>query len=189
MHPRLHLLSSYLLILPSVSIRVDCCHFRPVCPCISFSFSPSLSSTWFPPSFSIHLSPGKQTGATALTPAGVGAAVLSGGSTPLKHFARQLLVKGATDSIVEHQEDYESPHTWFIVHTGQKQPHPVTTFLSKRHIVFFHVSMCERKSFPLETCILVCVPLCHIKLKIVYCGCMYPWFWYCNLIDAISVWQ
>lgn len=38
MHPRLHLLSSYLL--PSVSIRADCCHFRPVHPCISFLILP-----------------------------------------------------------------------------------------------------------------------------------------------------
>lgn len=70
-HPRLHLLSSYLLILPSVSIRADCCHFRPICPCISFSFSPSLSTTEFPLSFSIHLAPGKQTDATARTPSGM----------------------------------------------------------------------------------------------------------------------
>lgn len=42
----------------------------------------------------------KQTGATRLTPAGVEAVR---GSTPLKHFARQLLVKETTDSIVEHQ--------------------------------------------------------------------------------------
>lgn len=39
--PLLHLLHSYLLILPSVSIMADCCHFRPVCPCISFLFLPS----------------------------------------------------------------------------------------------------------------------------------------------------
>lgn len=72
-HPRLHLLSSYRLIPPSVSIRADCCHFRPICPCISFSFSPLLSTTEFPLSFSIHLAPGKQTDATALTPSGDGA--------------------------------------------------------------------------------------------------------------------
>lgn len=80
MLPLLHLLRSYLLILPSVSIRADCCHFRPVCPCISFLFSPSLSSTQFPLSFSIHLSPpGEQTAATTLTPARVGAVMLGGG--------------------------------------------------------------------------------------------------------------
>lgn len=57
MQPLLHLLRSYLLVRASVSIRADCCHFRPVCPCISFLFSPSLSSTLFPLSRSIHLSP------------------------------------------------------------------------------------------------------------------------------------
>lgn len=71
--PRFHLLSSYLLILPSVSIRADCCHFRPICPCISFSFSPSLLTTQLPLSSSIHLAPGKQTAAAALTPSGDGA--------------------------------------------------------------------------------------------------------------------
>lgn len=55
MHPRLHLLGSYLLILPSVSIRPDCCHFRPVCPCISFSapLSPAHSSLCLSQSISL----------------------------------------------------------------------------------------------------------------------------------------
>lgn len=53
-------LGSYLLILPSVSIRADCCHFRPVRPCISLSFwsLPTLPpGTWFPLFPSIHLPP------------------------------------------------------------------------------------------------------------------------------------
>lgn len=96
-HPRLHLLSSSLLILPSVSIRADCCHFRPICPCISFSFSPSLSTTEFPLSFSIHLAPGKQTprrwhhqGMERGVRRGRGG---EGWSAPLNHFVPQLLVK------------------------------------------------------------------------------------------------
>lgn len=44
MQTPLHLLSSYLLILPSVSIRTDCCHYRPVGPCISFLFFSLLSA-------------------------------------------------------------------------------------------------------------------------------------------------
>lgn len=55
--PFLHLLFSYLLVVPSVSIRADCCHFRAVCPCISFcvvffSFLDTVPSVFFYPSFS-----------------------------------------------------------------------------------------------------------------------------------------
>lgn len=64
----LHLLCSYFLIVQSVSIRVDCCHFRPVCPCISFpirclSFLHTLPSVFLNPSLSLC----EQTGATTLT--------------------------------------------------------------------------------------------------------------------------
>lgn len=57
MQPLLHLLRSYLLIIPSVSIRADCCHFRPVCPCISLCNPPTNSTQpllqQLPPSISL----------------------------------------------------------------------------------------------------------------------------------------
>ncbi len=73
--------------------------------------------------------------ATTLTPAGVGAVVLSGGFTPLKHFARQLLVKEAADSIAKCQEDEKYPAS-DLLYTGDKNyPSLCLHFLSKRHIV------------------------------------------------------
>lgn len=69
----------------------------------------SLSTTEFPLSFSIHLAPGKQTDATALTPSGNGAVAEVGWSAPLNHFAPQLLVKEATDSVAVDQQDWKSP--------------------------------------------------------------------------------
>lgn len=94
--------------------------------------------------------------ATTLTPAGVGAVVLSGGFTPLKHFARQPLVKEAADNIVECQEDEKYPHIWFIVHRGQKLPLPVTSFFIKQtHCLYFSwVSMWGNK-FPKQTHIFI----------------------------------
>lgn len=142
-HPRLHLLSSYLLILPSVSIRADCCHFRPIRPCISFSFPPSLSTTEFPLSFSIHLTPGKKTDATALTPSGDGAVAEVGWSAPLNHFAPQLLVKEATDSVAVNPRS-----TCDLLDTGDKNnPSPWLPSHQKDTFCIFHMLMREKSFF------------------------------------------
>lgn len=86
MRPHQHLLCFYLLILPSVSIKFDCCHFRPVCPCISFLFCLSLSNALFPLSSSFHLSPGEQTCTATLTPPWVGVEMLNRETTPFSDF-------------------------------------------------------------------------------------------------------
>lgn len=138
--PLLHLLRAYLLILPSVSIRADCCHFGAVCPCISFLFSRSLSSTQFPLSLSIHLSPGEQTGATALTPAGVGKVVLSGGFTPLKHFGCQLLVTEDAAVLLSVRKIKNPQSLMYCTHGMKTTPSCVFIFIKKTH--FFHFCVC-----------------------------------------------
>lgn len=74
--PLLHLLHSYLLILPSVSITADCCHFRPVCPCISFLFLPSHQHRV--PSVFLKPSPSWQTEGRCYTDSGVGSTSVLG---------------------------------------------------------------------------------------------------------------
>ena len=114
-HPRLHLLSSYLLILLSFSIRPDCCHFSRVCPCffliLSLSFHHRVPSVFLNPS-----RPWKTDTRHGADTSGDGAEV--GWSAPLNHFAPQLLVKHATDIVAVDQEDLKPPPTGDLLDTG-----------------------------------------------------------------------
>lgn len=155
MHPRLHLLSSYLL--PSVSIRADCCHFRPVHPCISFLILP-LSLQHTVPSVFLNQS-------------------LSCKNRPL-HWHHQGLkqwgvytTKALCSPAISkrHHRQYcwtsgrfKNRPTSDLLDTRDKSS-PVTTFLSERHIVFHHVSMCKRKRFLSKSWIPVCVLFFHIS--------------------------
>lgn len=161
MQPLLHLLRSYLLILPSVSIRADCCHFRPVCPCISFLFPPSLSSTQFPLSFSIHL---QQTGATTLTLAGAGAAVLSLGVYTIKTFCSPAINKRDCGQYCWMSGRLKnSPHLIYCTQGTRTAP-PCDFIFIRREIVFCHVSMWGEKRSS-NKCVFMWVLLYQIKMN------------------------
>lgn len=100
----------------------------------------------------------KQTGATRLTPAGVEAV---GGSTTLKHFARQLLVKETTDSIVEHQVQ-NRPTSDLLDTQDKSKSTPLLHFYQKDSFCIIMCQQCERKGFLSKTWILVYILICCI---------------------------